>query len=311
MYILPGIFIIICMIFLLITHFRKKRIIRKLCCMDFCKKQNLLNDLIHPFGFFYNSCEDIFSSVTDAWQRSFGYRALFDRAAPDFNMVYDCEPVYFDYADRTWLIELWKGQYGINTGGEIGIYCADGLLTEEQYAHAQFHSIPEDQMLPLSMKLKRRGKLLFAVQDLHWWLTGFCMGEFSYPEELTMSASLSFPDETMMNSFIGALQKMGYTNCDVSTCARTVTICFSSPCTGRHGLFLNIRSWLAQFENRLFVRLFRRITKPFSCTVDRLLYLYYFLPPVFRRTVGIRQKSMQKRRFRAAKDKARTKRFHL
>ena len=46
--------------------------------------------------------------------------------APRFQMVFDALPVYFDYQKKTWLIEFWKGQYGINTGAEIGIYTGSG-----------------------------------------------------------------------------------------------------------------------------------------------------------------------------------------
>ena len=33
-------------------------------------------------------------------------------------MVFETLPVYFDYAGKTWLIQIWKGQYGICTGCE-------------------------------------------------------------------------------------------------------------------------------------------------------------------------------------------------
>ena len=39
-------------------------------------------------------------------------------------MIIDAYPVYFDYQDKTWMIEFWRGQYGINTGAEIGVYHA-------------------------------------------------------------------------------------------------------------------------------------------------------------------------------------------
>ena len=57
---------------------------------------------------------------------------------PRFQMVFDALPIYFDYRGRTWLIELWKGQYGINTGAELGIYHADKILSESEYKTALF-----------------------------------------------------------------------------------------------------------------------------------------------------------------------------
>lgn len=56
--------------------------------------------------------EEILVSTEDAWQRKYGYEALYDALAPHFNMIFDYYPVYFDYQGKTWLIEFWKGLYG-------------------------------------------------------------------------------------------------------------------------------------------------------------------------------------------------------
>lgn len=68
------------------------------------------------------------SSRTDAWQKAFGYLDAYNRAAPYLSMVFDSYPIYFDYEGRTWLVQIWKGQYGICTGCEIGLYYADGIV---------------------------------------------------------------------------------------------------------------------------------------------------------------------------------------
>jgi hypothetical protein len=62
----------------------------------------------------------------DALQRKAGYCWNYDRAAPIFNMIIDCEPICFKYGGAKWMIELWKGQYGIMTGAEIGVYKEPG-----------------------------------------------------------------------------------------------------------------------------------------------------------------------------------------
>lgn len=86
-----------------------------------------LSVLTKPFGFVCKPEEEILVSTEDAWQRKYGYEALYDALAPHFNMIFDYYPVYFDYQGKTWLIEFWKGQYGINTGAEAGIYHANRL----------------------------------------------------------------------------------------------------------------------------------------------------------------------------------------
>ena len=64
----------------------------------------------------------------DAWQKAFGYLDAYNRAAPYLSMVFDSYPIYFDYEGRTWLVQIWKGQYGICTGCEIGLYYTDGIV---------------------------------------------------------------------------------------------------------------------------------------------------------------------------------------
>jgi len=267
--------------------------------MDICQKICLLNELVEPFGYSYLQNQDIMTSQINAWQREFGYCALYDNAAVHFNMVFDCEPVYFDYQNRTWLIEFWKGQYGINTGAEIGIYQADGLLSPEKYDSALFHSVPDDQMLPLSMDLYCRNTHLFSVRQMHWWLTGFRMGTYSKPADLSMRASVSFPNQDMMQSFVQGLQNTGYRRCDFQICGHTVTIHFLEPYTSQPRCRRRLAARFAQWKNRIFCKIYCRITRPFTCTPDRVLYLYYFLPFAFRRM--FRLKKYKKRRIRRRK----------
>ena len=121
MYLTISIIVLIAIVCLIVFHWRKKKIICKICCMSDMHKCRLLNELVEPLGYNYYSKQDIFSSRLDAWQKDFGYGAIYDRGAPYFNMVFDSYPVYFDHDGKTWLIEFWKGQYGINTGSEVGI----------------------------------------------------------------------------------------------------------------------------------------------------------------------------------------------
>ena len=73
-------------------------------------------------GFSYDAQKDLFYSTKNAWQKNFGYTHLYDVAAPIFRMIIDTEPIKFFYDNKNWLITFWKGQYGIVTGAEIGIY---------------------------------------------------------------------------------------------------------------------------------------------------------------------------------------------
>ncbi|MCI8318045.1 MAG: DUF4474 domain-containing protein [Lachnospiraceae bacterium] len=303
MYLLIGILFALCVLFYVMNHCRKRHIIRKICCMSDAEKCCLLNELAQPFGFEYLPDQDIFTSTYDSWQKEFGYCAAFDDAAVHFNMVFDCEPVYFDYNDRTWLIEFWKGQYGINTGAEIGVYRANSLLLPSQYSTALFHGVPSEEMLGLRMELQRKNQKLFSIERIHWWLTGFRMGAYSEPEDLELQAVITFPNEEMLQRFAEAVHRKGCH--EVQTCgcrcSLTASFAFDASCKPCHDgkknrLFHCLIAWknrmlrrFAQWKNRIFCRLFLWITRPFTCTPDRMLYLYYFLPFAFRRMLKPRK----------------------
>ena len=131
-------------------------------------KCHLLDELLEPFGFRYMASQDIITSRIDAFQRKLGYCTLYDKTALTFHMVFDALPVYFNYHGRTWLIEFWKGQYGINTGGEIGIYYADGIIPRSERESTLFQCVEDKDMLGLSFNLFRCGMGIADVGARHW-----------------------------------------------------------------------------------------------------------------------------------------------
>ncbi len=283
-----------CLLIFITFGRRRIRSIQKVREMNACGKLHLFNLLAEPFGFSYLMLQDLITTREDAWQRDFGYHAFFDRSASHFHMVLDCEPVYFYYAGETWLIEFWKGQYGINVGGEIGIYHADSILEPEQYDHALFQSVPDEKMLPLSMELFYKGSLLFGIRRRHWWLTGFRMGRYCEPEDLTMKASLTFPDVAMLNSFVKSLLYMGYSQNEVHVREFTVSFSFAVPYTLQYRKHFVYYSRWTQWKNRVLCKIYQWATKPFTCTLDQMLYLYYCLPFVFRYMLHFRKNKEQK-----------------
>lgn len=100
MYDLFFILFIFLILLLILNYCRKKQIILQVSRMPLTDKCDLLNRLAEPFGFCYDPEQDVFSTRTDAWQRSFGYGKLYDLAAPSMNMVLDTEPVYFNYKKK-------------------------------------------------------------------------------------------------------------------------------------------------------------------------------------------------------------------
>lgn len=294
MYFLFGAFLVVCIVFFLLGTYRRKCIIKKVCNMENDKKVSLLNQVMDPFGFQYQEKQDIVMSRGDAWQRQFGYRSLFDRTAFRFNMVFDCEPIFFYYKERTYRIEFWKGQYGINMGGEIGVYAADGILKAEEFDEAVFQSVSDEELFDLGMVFFYKGQKVFETAGKHWWLTGFSMGNYCEPEDTVMWAFVSFPNQEMQKSFVESLLNMGYRKCEISVNDLTVSFLYSRPYTRQPRLFNRLSAAWSQWQNRRFCSLFRWITKPFSATLDRILYLYFFLPAAFRHMLLWRRNRKQK-----------------
>lgn len=296
MYFSIGIVLFALLLFFILGTCRKRAAIKKVCSMSSKEKCELLSSLIAPLGYCYNDQEDIISSRNDAWQREMGYTALFDSAAASFNMVFDYLPVHFSFQDRTWLIEFWKGQYGINTGAEIGIYYADRILLPGEIPTAHFQAVDDQDMLPMSFCLHQNQKPLAKVHKRTWWLTAFCMGQFSDPGRLDLNAVLTFPDRDMMRCFLNALWETGFDRQSVRICGNELQICFCGPSDRHYGWFARLQRRWAQFWNRIFCKIYLRITAPFCATVDRLLYLYYLLPFAFRRMLAPRKYYKKKKK---------------
>jgi len=191
-------------------------------------------------GFAYSPQQDIIYSRMDAWQRSFGYAYSYDCAAPaTISAIIDCEPFFFRYGGKRWMIELWKGQYGLETGAEIGIYNAgeDGskwdFLGDRPHDpdNGRFFECANDsERLRMSFSLERNGQVLFARgPEVHWWLTGFKWGVLSKPEELVMSLSIDMPKAAMRQAFVAALEAAGYRGARVE--GRSVSFRFDAPKT--------------------------------------------------------------------------------
>lgn len=172
---------------------------------------------VYAAGFEYHPDEDIICSTLNNMQRSEGYCKGYDEAAVAINSIIDSEPIYFCYDGYEWMIELWKGQYGIETGCEIGVYYREQdkplSIAEKTILGKLYGCVPDERMLDLRFALKKEGQELFARDWMkHWWLTGFHWGIFSEPEQLTMTVGIHFPNRDMQQAFVHqGLESLGYT----------------------------------------------------------------------------------------------------
>jgi len=280
---IPLFILLIC-----INRRRRKKIICKVRALCTDEKCSILEELLEPFGYCYHLTQDLFSTRIHAWQRDLGYCSLYDKAAIRLNMVFDCLPVYFDYQDKTWLLEVWKGQYGINTGGEIGLYYADRTVTPLERERTLFHSVDDSDMPKFSLCLTRNDIKIANLSAKHWWLTAFRTGCFSHPSQLALHTSVTFSSPEMATAFLAGLAEAGYSPDEVCHYCNTITFSFlQSPKV--KGFLRRFRIKIAQWQNRFWCKTYLFITNPFCLSMDRVLYLYYYLPFAFRKTLRIRK----------------------
>lgn len=249
---------------------------------DKTEQQRQINRDLEAAGFAYDHREDVFYSRLDCWQREMGYCRLYDEAASGFNMVMHCEPIPFAYAGKRWLIELWKGQYGIATGGEIGVYnTAKEDVASEKFTGTFYECAGDDEYLPLSFVLRRDGRVLLRRKAVHWWLTGFRLGAFSDPDSLTMDARIRFPNRDMCRAFVTGLTQAGYRRGEYRARGNTIFIHFDKPHTKQPASQSGGGTAMVQKVNKTNCQLFETVTRPYTDTLDRLEYLKTAVPELY------------------------------
>lgn len=154
-------------------------------------------------GFDYDAGQYLVIGATQAWQRQFGFCKLYDILSPLVFMNYDTVRIKFRYNDMDWMVQLWKGNYAITNGAEIGIYHkpTDRLV--------DFYDCASDDELPqMAMTLRKGDQILFTrgLQP-HWWMTGFQLGTLYKPAQLTLDGQLVFADPGMRDAFIKAFRQ--------------------------------------------------------------------------------------------------------
>jgi hypothetical protein len=228
---------------------------------DVTNDENLYK-AIEAAGYSYDPKQDIFYSNLDAWQRNMGYCRLYDEAAAPMGMIIDCEPIYFDYDGKKWMIEFWKGQYDLTTGCEMGVYTAEGHdLNIPGVFNGTFYKCAGDEdLLHMEYYLMKNGEKLFRREDKHWWLTGFKLGEYSEPSELTMYLSVIFKNEEMRDAFVEGLKDAGYLEHEIIISGNKVGLKFDKVHTPQPITRIEETDRIIQRKNQILCQQYEEIT---------------------------------------------------
>lgn len=294
-----GIAVLLVLVVLLAVWLRKRWARKKVLDLSGEEKQRRLNSALSPFGFLYYPVDDTIGSRMNPWQREMGYCRTYDETAPSMNMVFECEPIYFSYMGRHYLIELWKGQYGCTTGAEIGIY-VHREPSERPPEELFYECVEDEERLPMRFLLYKDGRVILARSGVHWWLTGFVVGMFSEPAELRMETGIGFPDKRMCLAFYEGLLHMGYARKNIRVEQNWVFFSFDRPVSPQPSYYPGWYLRLVNRVNRHNCRLYESVTKPFESALDRISYIGYCFPVLYRTIIriGMRYRSNAERNVR-------------
>lgn len=178
--------------------------------------QNLLFDTTNPntagkilefAGFEYDAEQAIYYSQMNPLQRKFGFNFVYDMAAPMVGMIYDTKRIEFEYGGKEWMIQLWKGQYGITSGAEIGLYSRDPDRA------MQYDCANDEELITMQFDFYNMDEYVFSRgPEKHWWLTGFKVFHIGIPSFITMDMMLDFDDNYMANAFERSLKEIAQTS---------------------------------------------------------------------------------------------------
>ena len=141
----------------------------------------------------------------NAWMRQYGFCLFYDffcYTSPDWMWNYVTRRFKFDYDGREWMIQIWKGNYLVTNGGEIGVYNRDSRKVGSYY-----DCVGDADMLEMSMKILHGEEEILSLDPArHWWINGFKMGwELYDPDSLTMDATITLKDAQMCEAFCNAI----------------------------------------------------------------------------------------------------------
>ncbi|MBQ8782209.1 MAG: DUF4474 domain-containing protein [Clostridia bacterium] len=180
--------------------------------------KNLLEDK-QVLSYQYSYVDDYYyTNDKEAWQYNFGFGKIYDFVSPYILLEYDYIRVFFTYEDKDWMLQMWKGQYGlVFYGGEIGIYnkphSDDGID-----AWTMFNCPAEEDWLKMEMTLWHEdiqgnwNREFTREYDYYWWCTGFKNGHLRQEEpadELRLTGRITFKDEEMTALVADGLAECG------------------------------------------------------------------------------------------------------
>ena len=171
----------------------------------------------------YGTKEYIYNDDTDpaCVQANLGYNRLYDWGAQLIDFSIDTARMKFEYDNKEYMIQIWKGQYisgEMGTiGGEVGLYTRPkGTVS----AIGHYNCAPYEEWLNMEMTVlwDEAGNGNYLPQltraySLHWWPTGFVFAQLEdkkNTDPLRVLCRITFKDEEMAQAFADSLSQEGF-----------------------------------------------------------------------------------------------------
>lgn len=173
----------------------------------------------------YGTKEYIYNDDTDpnCVQANFGYNRLYDWGAQLIDFSIDTARMHFEYNNKEYMVQIWKGQYISGemgtVGGEVGLYTRPkGTVSAiGHYSCAEYEDWLNMEMTILWDEAGNGNYLpqLTRAYALHWWPTGFVFGQLENKRDsdpLRVLCRITFKDEEMSQAFAESLDQKGFSN---------------------------------------------------------------------------------------------------
>lgn len=184
--------------------------------MYFSGLYSLGYDVIGPKEFIYND-----DTNPNNMQKNFGYNVLYDAGAKLIDFSIETTRIKFDYDSKSYMLQLWKGQYisgDIGTvGGEVGLYTRNQNRTS---AIGHYNCASEDDWLNMEMTVlwDEDDNGVYKAQltrkyALHWWETGYVDGQLKDRNDsnsLKILSRITFKTQEQATLCVNAMVSNGF-----------------------------------------------------------------------------------------------------
>ena len=160
-------------------------------------------------GYEFDMNEMLVYATFNCWMRNFGFCFGYDAFCyftPFFD--YRTRRFKFEYADKEWMIQVWKGKYLVSNGAEVGVYNRE-IGSKGTY----YNSVNDDECLKMGFELFHGDDLIVKRDEqTHWWVNGFKLSkdEIYLPNELNINFNIEMKDEEMLKAFCDAVDSNIY-----------------------------------------------------------------------------------------------------